>query len=318
MKNAFVVTISLGYMFSLNATINAMRYFGTDADFYILYEWQTPKELIEAYKKAFPNTFWIPLDQWGSGKRYNDNYHKFFADKYDYALKIKDEYDAVCIIDGDLFICCNVNEYFKMAAEGKFITAEYLYCGMPIDSFYSQSLDQIIDRCYCAFADLSVFINAKMHSKFLSDWLEQTFIPILGTECNHPLIAMNRSIKKNIPKESFVVLDGNRWACDKNYWSVEYIRKGDKLFNNLGEVYAIHNRWWQPGRASGEWLANTNITSDNKGQISGVDRAQNNMNVIVNYMEWFNDMTPETRIPYYRPEPHNWRTYLGKEPNFGK
>jgi len=319
MKNAFVVTITNGYMFSLNASINAMKHFGTNADFHILYQWETPSAYIEAYKKAFPNTFWVPLSNWGSSRKYTDTYHIYFADKYDYALKIKDEYDSICIIDGDLFLCDNMNEYFRLAGEeGKFITATHEHCGMPIGSFYQQSLELVVDRCRCAFADFPVFVNTKLHEKFLFDWLEQTFHVQAGTEINHPLIAMNRSILKNIPKETFIVLDGNRWVCDKNYWITDIVRQGDRLVNQLGNISAIHNRWWKEGRANGDFNASIGIEESKKNHVASLDRVQNNMNNIVDYMEWFNDMTPETRVVHYCPTPLDWRKHLGKDANFGK
>ena len=59
MKKAFVVTINEGYMFALNCAFNANKFFGTNADFHVLYHHETPEEYRTACTKAFAPYFKI-------------------------------------------------------------------------------------------------------------------------------------------------------------------------------------------------------------------------------------------------------------------
>ncbi len=292
MRSAFIVTISGGYMFCLNATFNAMKHYGTNADFHVIYHAETNKDYMARCSEAFPfKVIWHPLidrHELG-GKKYGDLYHAFFADKYWMADHIKDDYDAVCIIDGDLFLCANMDEYFEKAFnEKKFITATHEHAAFPVASMYTIPIDKIIDRMYCALADFPVFFDPKHFNQFIKDWYNFTFDMSLGGECNHPLIAFNRSIRKNIKPEDIIALDGNQWVCDKNYWEKKYLWNFDSLeMYNPDRVFAIHNRWWKEGRANNEIIKNRNDSA-------GFHTAVHNFNSIRNFMAEFNEMTPET------------------------
>jgi hypothetical protein len=304
MKSAFLATINPGYMFSLNATMNAMKYYGTEADFHILYHAAMPKEYMEACSKAFPfDVVWHPIVD-RNNRKYGDLYHAYFADKYWLANHLKDDYDAVCIIDGDLFLCANMNEFFEQAyQEKKLLTATHEHSSFPIESLYNHPVEGIKDRMYAALADFPVFFDPAYFNEFIKDWYEFTFEEPQNDERSHPLIAFNRSVRKNLSLEEIIVLDGHTWVCDKNYWEEEYrvIDWEDKKImvsthksdvdhdDNVvvgSRVFSIHNRWWKDGRANGE-LRNDDGTD-------GFIKARNNFNVIKDFMVEFNKMTPET------------------------
>lgn len=288
MKHAFILTISTGYMFSLNATMNAMKHFGTNADFHVIYHEAVPQEYMDACSKAFPfKVFWYPIKQREEGLVYNDLYHAFFAEKYWIADQIKGDYDSLCIIDGDLFLCEDMTPWFEAAAiHKKFITADHKHCGMPVESLFKHNLEDIRDRNVASLADFPVFFDGKHHAQFIRDWYLFTFDHHVTDERSHPLIAFNRSIRKNVKLEDIVVLDGHHWVCDHNYWEVRYTERDGKMYNPE-PVYAIHNRWWKEGRASNEIIANRNDSEN-------FHNALHNFNSIRNFMAKFNAMTPET------------------------
>lgn len=227
-------------------------------------------------------------------KQYGDLYHAFFAEKYWIADHIKEDYDAVCIIDGDLFLCQNMNDYFKLAYdEKKLITANHLHSGFPLHGLYSIQYQDVRDRSNASLADFPVFFDPKHFNQFIKDWYDFTFEAPQQDERNHPLIAFNKSVRKNIRQEDIVVLDGNQWVCDHNYWSTKYI-ESDMVMKNPDTVYAIHNRWWKEGRAMNE-------LNPNRNESQGFRNAAHNFNSIRNFMVKFNDMTPDTRWQYYEP-----------------
>ena len=285
MKYAFSLTASSGYMFSVNSTINACKYFGTEADFYILYHPSITEEVRNSYKDMFPfKITFIPMADFGNN---------FFASKYIYVNEIKDKYDAVCILDGDQFLCSNVNEYFKSASQGKFATGTWrspdsvkhvIPFGRPeaLRSFFN-----------CFMSDLSVFFSPKYYPNFATDWYNQTMSG--GGEYNHPFVVLNRLICRDVLPDNLIELNCNLWLFDSCYWQEKLVRWGDKLINTKNEALnGIHNRWWQVGRAQSELI--NSLKYDNKeASLTG----ESNMNLIKEYMEYFNEMTPKTRCDEY-------------------
>jgi len=288
-KYAFIVTINWGYMFALNCTMNAAKYFGTNADFHILYKFPEMSADIENYmkesKEAFPfDVHWHPMEE---GTDY-------FNAKYKHCEKIKEDYDAVCILDGDLFLCCNVNDLFAQAHSQesyKLITASHLHSGIAPKDFHWGMERCVKDRCHCAFADFPTFIQPKKESGFMVDWFAFTQ-DHKNTEQSHPLIAMNRSIAKHYDIDDVMVLDGRNWVNDLNYWTHAYMLHGSNMLkHDDGMVHAIHNRWWQHGRAG------TEIRNNRKSEH--LKQAISNFNIIKSYMEFFNALTPALRITNY-------------------
>ncbi len=303
MRYAFITTVSPGYMFALSCNFNTNKYYGTNADFCVLYHNAMEKDYMERCEKAFPFQIrWFAMDQFGT----------FHTAKYAFAKWIRDEYDSVCLIDADLFICCNVLSYFeKVAKEDILISATHVWSGGNIQELPFDNPDRLDDRGLCQLADFPVFINPKGREKFFDDWIAGTEIEP-SKEISHPLVAFNRSICKNFKLEQLLSLPGNLWVCDQNYWDTEYIRQGDILINNFGErICAIHNKWWKLGRASGEWIANRNSDLTDPVRLANLDRGEKNFNTIRDFMSWFNDMTPETKRDDFFKDKHDWRTYLG-------
>jgi len=317
MKYAYISTISPGYMFAMNATLNANKYYGTNADVHLLYPNSVEKDPVEmAYMKrcetAFPfKVKWIPKDDFGGD---------YFDAKYKYAATLKDEYDSICIIDADLFICSDTTEYFeKSAKEDILITATRVRSGMKDKMCMTWDNPENIDSAPKSyFADFPTFINPKFGEKFLNDWHKGT-----NKDCRdvskdknypanyfHPLMTMNRCICKLFKPEQTIALDGNFWDADFKIGWTDYIRKGDIMVNDLGKrFYAIHNKWWKNGRARSD-LKMPLRHKDNIEVNKRLDRFTKNINAIKDFMVWFNEMTPETKRDDYLKETIDRKKYL--------
>ena len=287
MKFAYISTVSEGYLFAVNATMNAAHYYGTNADFHLLYR-AVSDEYRERSKDAFPfKIVWSPLKESGP------NWHNA---KYGYVKKIKDDYDAVCLIDGDLFICCNTNEYFERAAkEDVLITATHRWSGGVVDHLFWDDPNRIADRGHCQLADFPVFLHPSRHADFFELWFKEG--ELMLDERTHPLIAFNRSVCKTFKPEQIIPLHGDYWVCDRNYWEVDYVVKDDKMYGAEGKrVYAIHNKWWKIGRANGDFRAHQWVRPENKETIVRLRRGERNMNTIKDFMDRFNQMNEKTRV----------------------
>jgi hypothetical protein len=285
MKYAFTVTASKGYMFAINSTINACKHFGTNADFYIAYHPDITKEVRDSYKDTFPfKVEFLPMVDFG-----ND----FFASKYALVDLIKDKYDAICVLDGDQFICSNVNGYFKLAEEGKFINETWrIKSDYPISIKYSIPFgrpNDLVSFFNSHLADLAVFFSPKHYPNFATDWYKQTMEG--GGERNHPFVVMNRLICRDVLPDNLIALFSDLWLFDSIYWQEKLNRETDKLIDTKGRcLKAIHNRWWQVGRAKSELINSMKCNNIPQSLIG-----EHNMNLIKEYMEYFNDMTPQTK-----------------------
>lgn len=292
-KFSFIVSINMGYMFSLISTMNAMKYFGTNADFHCIYI-GVDQEFRDKVSNAFPfNVFWIPLSDFSGDDYFNVKYHYLFSDKFN-----DFDYDAVSIIDGDLFLCCNMNEYFEMIESRKFdfISATHKHSDLSVDYFKWDDYININDRSHCLFADFPAIFDFRKSFPFIGDWYHYT--KNSGGQISHPLIAMNRAVAKNFKKDKTLPLDGDIWVCDKNYWRADYSFDNNLIMrNDFGIVKAIHNRWWKDGRANAEIRNNRNVPN--------VGIGIKNMNTIRDYMAKFNDMTPEVKADNYIKEIFN-------------
>lgn len=313
MKYAYISTIDPGYMFAMNANMNANQYYGTNADVHLLYSSNMDNDSVEVeYMKKCESAFpfkvkWIKLNDFGTS---------FHNAKYNYAKSLKDEYDAVCLIDADLFICADTKKYFeKVANENVLISATYLYSSFKQEDMLFENPELLVDRNQAYLADFPVFINPKFGEELFDCWYKntiETYVDV-SKEIFHPLVAFNRCVCKTLSPEQIISLDGQIWVCDKDFWSADYIRKDDIMVKGTGErVCAMHNKWWKLGRANGEWLAHRHIKEDNIEMIKRLDRGERNFNAIRDFMAWFNEMTPETKRNNYFKEKIDRKEYLKK------
>jgi len=312
MKFAYVTSISPGYMFALNANMNANMYYGTNADFVIIQSQMEP-EYMKAIENAFPFKIkWINRDDYS---------HCFHNCKYAVASTLKDDYDAICLIDSDLFICCDTTPYFYRASqENVLITAGHVWSGGDANALPFDKPESLIDRGQAQLADFPIFINPKFGYKLFKKWFDHTLEGRGDSEANHPLVAFNRAIVNTLKKEELVVLPGDQWVCDQNYWDYNYWQEigedgKQHMFSSLRgaktPIYAIHNKWWKVGRASGEWLAHRwVVTENNEFYMNRLTAGQNNFNNIKNMMSWFNDMTPDSKRTDFYQGTHDWKKYL--------
>lgn len=312
MKFAYVTSISPGYMFSLNANFNTNKYYGTNADFIVLYSHMDTDYEIEYMKKcseSFPFKIeWRPLGQYS---------HCFHNSKYMVAQTLED-YDAICLIDSDLFICCDTLQYFERAAkENVLITATHMWSGGLVESLPFHNPESLIDRGQAQLADFPVFINPKFGKELFKKWYDHT--EEARGEASHPLVSFNRAIVKYLKKEQIVDLSGEQWVCDQNYWDYAYeVEEGSDGKKHMVStlkgphtpVYAIHNKWWKVGRASGEWIAHRMYTDPDSVIVKNLDRGEKNFNTIKDFMGWFNDLTPKTKRIDFNQDKIDRRAYV--------
>jgi hypothetical protein len=291
-KYAFIVTANQRYLYGVNATINAQEVAGTKANFEIVNGSIEP-----GYLTMAPNVFDFDVIFTDKGKYPQSDY---FTAKYFRALELQDKYDAVCIIDGDLFMYTNVDEYFRLAAEeGKFITALNARWRREFP-FGDPDVGIVWDKPDWIYADFPTFFNPKLYAKFVEDWIafgdKEKIPPHCSRLACSPCGSMNRSICKHVKKEDVIGLNGYLWVADFQVSKHEVVQHEDKLVYKNGpfeneQIMAVHNRWWQPGRGD----------ADLKGaaQDTILERSMNN---IRDFMEPFAKRKLFEHLTYYRTD----------------
>ena len=306
-KYAFIVTVNNSYLFSLNAIMNAQEVAGTQANFEIIHGEVEPK-YIEESKKAFDfDVIWTPRNEYHEKYSSKVKYVNYFSYKYYRALEVADKYDAVCIIDADLFMYTNVNKYFEMAAkENKIITARNVRSGETnesgklLDKWTLGNPDTLTwGKNVWYLADFPIFFNPKQRKKLIEDWIDFHSSPVpegYRLESVQPDGSWNRSLCKNLKSRDEVIpLDGELWVADRNYTKNYVEKKDNKLFfingPNIGQqINAIHNRWWQPGRCCAE----TKRMPRNSEYFINTLKS---MNTIKNFMDEFNQRKLSQYVP---------------------
>jgi len=121
-KFAYVVGASDNYIEGLIALFNSMEYHGSQADV-ILIPWKLPEEFIQGLDKYSFNFRVIP----------NNIEHQVLAtaiERFNVAAEYGKGYDAICLLDADMYLLGDVDLFFEVAAAGFIITGSN---GMIID-----------------------------------------------------------------------------------------------------------------------------------------------------------------------------------------
>lgn len=121
-RYAFIVGASDNYMEGLVAMFNSLEYHGHTADV-ILIPWKLPQEFLDGLGKYSFEVRLFP----------NDVEHQVLAtaiERFRVAYQIGTEYEAICLLDADMFFLDNVDLFFEIASKGFIVTGSN---GMIID-----------------------------------------------------------------------------------------------------------------------------------------------------------------------------------------
>ena len=305
---AIIVSCTPGYGFGMISTMNAQNYFKTDADWEIAYEGFSD-EYREKVSNAFPfNVNWTPVSKLMEEiiDRRTDRsatIDRMWLAYWLLAHKVLKEkkYKAVCVIQADEFVFVNLDVYFKMAEAGFLINSEYPFNFFRADELPFGSDLNIWDRSTAAIFDGINFIGqeyAQLPWDIVNFQIEDSF----RGEANHSVIALNRSVCRHGKKGKVLSLEGRLWVCDSIWPYTKLYAIRDKVYNSLQiQLNAWHCRWWQIGRAEGEWRSSKSLlqVENNKESIIFWDNNEHNYNFTRNFMARFNDMRPDIKSEEY-------------------
>lgn len=304
---AFIVSTNIAYEFGVIATMNAQNYFGTNADWEIAYE-DFSGEKMAAISAAFPfHVNWTPISELMpeiTDRRSNraEPLNRFWLAYWLLARKVlrDGKYKAVCVIQGDTFVLINVDTHFQIAKAGVLGCSEYCFSQINAEELPFGNTQSIWDRGQCAIFDAVNFIG-EQYVDMIGDIINYQCEDSFKGEANHSVIALNRAACKHGKKHKMLRLDRFAWVCE-SIWPhcrLHLDMSGDKVFNDRDiQINAWHCRWWQYGRAMGEWRALRDRIKTDRGDpefMSRVNNMEHNYNLVKKFMERFNDAVPSIK-----------------------
>lgn len=304
MKYTFVVPVSRAFLFALNCTINAAKYFGTTAEFNIIYD-DIDQEIRDSYSNSFPFKIrWYPLMELYNKLPITATKHipsKFWVTPWFLASRLLDEYDSVCILQADEFLMTNVDSLFKMVANSDVVVATEYHVGYEAEDLPFGTTHSILNRERYSLYDQLVFCG-KANKQILIDTYTQQCVERWDesnrSEAHDPLCALNQACATYLDKIKIYGLDCNTWTWDKGAWSRRKLRYdvGRKaLYDEDVRLHAMHTKWWLNGIIPAALERETDINSK--------EIIAHNYNIEREIMVVFNEMTPATKNESYDKTP---------------
>ncbi len=249
-KYAFMVSASKHYLPGLKALLNSIEEHGGDADV-VLYV--TPN-----FDKEHPR---LDLDVyssdreiiWSVSEGVNSKVEMVVGRFKEFAERGK-EYDAVCLLDADMFLTANVDLFFDLAAGGFIVAGSN---GMIIN----------FDKAYQKRAGIDLGVNdwpyAKVHTTvplFLGpndlDWFKLIYDK-WTPEGLDDFLLMNvagiflQKYHRMIVMPPYAFTGIHHWQMKPE--TAVFEKAGILLSGTEEQVYIVHGQWWVKGWVDGLW-----------------------------------------------------------------
>ena len=259
MKYTFVSSINSPFLFGINCTMNAAKFLGTNADFSIAYDNDISKEVRDSYNDQFPFKInWFPLQEIYDSLEKNgpEKPSRFWVTPWVLAEKLLDEYDSICILQGDEFLMANVNSFFKTAALTDIVVAAEYHTGVEFEDLIFGDTKSILDTVGYALYDQLVFCG-RANKQILIDTYKQQCVGWPGRTdhlAQDPLTALNQACTRHLSSDRVIGLDGHTWTWDYGAWSryrINYDRRRHRIIDREVRIHGWHSKWWFEGIVNG-------------------------------------------------------------------
>jgi hypothetical protein len=306
MKHTFVSSISDGFLFGLNCSMNMAKFVGTNADFCIAYDSDITQEQRDAYNDAFPfKVRWFSIQELWNSLTITAKHQpsRFWTTPWILASKLLDEYDSICILQGDEFLMANVNSFFRTAALTDIVIAAEYHTYVEFEDLPFEPKENILDRVGYALYDQLVFCGRENKQILIDTYQQQCVdspIPRNDVLYQDPLTALNQACANHLNKDRVIGLDGQTWTWDYGGWSrrkLVYDRARHRVYDNDLRLHGWHSKWWFEGIVTAAINRERAAGNEETAQIIA-----HNYNTEREVMEHFNNMTPATRNNNYTKE----------------
>lgn len=237
-KFAFVVAASDNYLPGLTAMLNSMQYHGFTTDV-LLIPWRLPEEFLNNLGRYSFDVRVFP----------NDVENQVLAtaiERFRVAYEVGKDYEAVCLLDVDMFFHTKVDLFFEIASKGFIVTGSN---GMIID-FDKRSQEHYhtplgSDSCsyqkihttapiFISPGDLDWFENL-YNSRRIDHWDDFLYLNVLGIKLGKD--------KKMLCMPPYAFTGIHHWQVKVE---TGLVRKSDLVLTGTEEtVYMSHGKFWE-------------------------------------------------------------------------
>lgn len=272
---AFFVAASSNYIPGLVAMFNSLKRIGNTHDV-VLISFRLPKEFIQGLDD-YPFNI-IVIESEGENQ-----IHQTAIERFRVVCEFGWKYDAVCLLDADMWIEANVDVFFKVASKGLIVTGSN---GMIINFHigYQEQYDVELDKADWPYPQVHttvpIFIDTRnfdwfdllYKSRRVDHWDDFLYLNILGIKLG--------KYKKMICMPPYAFTGIHHWQMKPETGVIE---KGDLLLSGTEEqIYMVHGKWWDKG-----WLQDLLPTMegywhDEEISFRGQGRTHNAINSLLN------------------------------------
>jgi len=275
-KNLVVVSASPNYLASINALFNSIDYHKIDTDV-LLVSWRLPQEYIKKAQETFDFNIIVVESE------HEHQVQGTAIERFRYAVEYGKDYEAVCLLDADIFFTDNPSRFFYAASKGVIITG---HNGMHI-SFTKEH-----QRIYQCDLGVEEYPHYQIHTTapiFLSpqdlDWFDSLYkservdsfddflyLNVLG-------IKMGK-IEKMICMPPYFFTQIHHFGIKPN---TRIIEKGGVLLSETEErICSVHGKWENFGWYDGLMMPMQGYFEDNDFSKKHEERALESREVVLN------------------------------------
>lgn len=285
MKYALILTYNIAYLPAMCAILNALDYYGhKDLDVHIIYD-NDIKPSID--KIIYSNPFCFNIITKNIRELIRKEhclYINFMFCKYRYIAEIKDRYDAICHLDGDVLLLDNIMKCFEIAAKsGLILCAEFPHTEVSLEYLETHDRDWVAQMY--AMANFPIFYNPKLYSDIMQGCWDNMPLPTNSDRNrNNEMYVFNMALFNKADK--VFSLPGNSWVGDKYSHHDRLIRStaGNRIavFTSIFDrVHIIHNKFWKEGVKEAE------LSRSGHGGVD-CNKLRNNIELIQGITDFFN------------------------------
>lgn len=237
---AFIVAASANYIPGLVAMFNSLKRLDNEHDV-ILVSFRLPEWFLQ-----YVHEYWFTvrvIETEGENQT-----HQTAIERFRVACEIGPEYDAICLLDADMFLEANVDVFFLAGSKGLIVTGSN---GMIINfnKAYQEQYELDLGRDEWPYPQIHTTVpifldtrnldwfDALYKSRRVDSWDDFLYLNILG-------IKMDK-YKKMICMPPYAFTGIHHWQMKPETAAME---KGDLLLSGTEEqIYMIHGKWWDEG-----------------------------------------------------------------------
>lgn len=242
-KNCFITAASLNYLEAIVAQLNSLELINNKNDVFLLSH-QLPNKFLEDLEKYSYNIYVVHSQE-------KDQIQGTAIERFKVAYTMGQVYEAVCLLDADMFVLANLDTFFHAASNGTIITGSN---GMIIDfdKEYQQKygIDLGTDRYAYAkiHTTVPIFLPASdldwfdklYNSRRIDHWDDFLYLNILGIKLEKH--------KRMITMPPYCFTGIHHWMVKPE---TSVIEKSGQILSGTEElVYMVHGKFFDIG-----WLS---------------------------------------------------------------